>query len=405
MKTSTNVFQTASLKACAWLQVRLFTGFVLFLFSWSGALLAADGHTVRARDLGIPFTGNPGPLNAITDVAGVEVGQKTLDEDIPGPGGTRTVRTGVTAIFPHGRNGKGFVFGGSFALNGTGEMTGKALIDEMGLIAGPIMLTGTASVGVVRDAVIEWYRDRLGENNPSLFQYILPVVAETYDGHLNQIYGFNVTKQDAFDAMNQARSGPVAEGNVGGGTGMIAFTFKGGIGTASRRLGDEDGGYTVGVLVQANFGVRRQLMIAGVPVGTEITGYQPVRHKVKDGSIIVVIATDAPLLPHQLVRLAKRATHGIARTGGMSGNTSGDIFVAFTTASTKLESETLLDYTFVNPWRLNPLLEATVLATEEAIINALVAARTMEGVSGNKVYALPHDRLREVMKKYRRLND
>jgi L-aminopeptidase/D-esterase-like protein len=344
-------------------------------------------------------------LNAITDVTGVEVGHTTLIVDDTTDGGNATIRTGVTAIFPRGKAGNGFVFSGTAVLNGTGEMTGRALIDEVGMFAGPVMLTGTASVGVVRDAVIEWYRDQLGADEPSLFQYILPVVAETYDGNLNQWPGFHVHKQHVFAALEAARGGPVPEGNVGGGTGMIAFTFKGGIGSASRRLDEKQGGYTVGVLVQANFGVRSQLMVAGAPVGAEITAYQPIRPKVKDGSIIVVVATDAPLLPHQLERLARRGSLGVARTGGMSGNTSGDIFLAFSTARTEPAGNGLLSYSFVDLWQLNPLLEATVLATEEAIINALVAAETMEGVDGNTVYALPHDRLREVLKKYNRLDD
>lgn len=361
---------------------------------------------LRARDLGVPFVGDTGPLNAITDVAGVEVGHATIIRDDIEPNQKPvTIRTGVTAVFPRGKDDQSFVFAGFFSLNGTGEMTGRSLIDEVGMFAGPVMTTGTASIGVVRDAVIEWYRDRLGAKNPSLFQYILPVVGETYDGNLNDMYGFHVDKELAFSAMDAASTGAVAEGNVGGGTGAIAFTFKGGIGTSSRKLPEGSGGYTIGVLVQANFGVRRQLMVSGVPVGVEIDGYQPIRPKHKDGSIIVVIATDAPLLPHQLTRLARRASHGMARTGGMSGNTSGDLFVAFSTAAPSSAGDGLLQHTFVDTWQLNPVLEATVLATEEAIINALIAAETMDGIGGGKVFALPHDRLLEVMKKYNRIAD
>lgn len=377
----------------------------LAIFALVFSQLALAQSVPRARDLGVPFTGTPGPLNAITDVAGVEVGYTTLISDEPGDGKEIAVRTGVTAIFPRGKESEGFVFAGTAVLNGTGEMTGKLLIDEAGMFAGPVMLTGTTSVGVVRDAVTQWYRARLGADHPTLFFYTLPVVGETYDGNLNQWTDFQLSREHVFAALDSASGGAVAEGNVGGGTGMIAYTFKGGTGTASRRVGDGENGYTIGVLVQANFGVRRQLMIAGAPVGIEITDYQPLRPKMKDGSIIVVIATDAPLLPHQLERLARRASLGVARTGGMSGGTSGDIFLAFTTVQAQPETEVLQSFSFIDPWQINPLLEATVLATEEAIINALVAAQNMEGVNGNTVYALPHDRLQEVLRKYGRIED
>ncbi len=356
---------------------------------------------VRARDLGAEFPGTPGPYNAITDVPDVEVGHATIIRNESADGTTAAIRTGVTAVFPKGREYRGFVYAGFFSLNGTGEMTGRSLIEEVGMFAGPVMTTGTTSVGVVRDSVIGWYRDSLGADDPALFQYIIPVVGETYDGNLSDIYGFHVDKSLVFEALDSATGGPVAEGNVGGGTGAISFAFKGGIGTSSRQLPAAQGGYRVGVLVQSNFGVRHQLTISGVPVGREISGYQPVRQKLKDGSIIAVVATDAPLLPHQLERLARRASHGMARTGGLSGNTSGDLFLAFSTAVPEEAGAGELTHSFVDTWAMNPLLEAVAFATEEAIVNALVAAETLDGVRGNKVFALPHDRLREELSRYR----
>jgi L-aminopeptidase/D-esterase-like protein len=357
----------------------------------------------RARDLGVPFQGEPGACNAITDVRGVEVGHRTL---IAGDGalvmGQGPVRTGVTAVFPLGRSFDGFAQAGVFVANGTGELTGRALIEEVGLFSGPVMLTGTGSVGVVRDAVIAWYRKRLGPDEDLLFPHILPVVGETYDGFLNDTFGQHVRAEDAFAAMDAARAGPVAEGSVGGGTGMMAFAFKGGIGTSSRVLPVDLGGYTVGVLVQANFGGRSQLTVAGVPVGAEIKDLMPARGSRKDGSIIAVIATDAPLLPHQLRRLALRATHGMARTGGVSGTTSGDIFLAFSTVAAKADGPGHQVARFADSFEMNPLLEAVVLATEEAIINSLVANTTMTGVNGNTVQALPHDRLQRVLRDYGR---
>jgi L-aminopeptidase/D-esterase-like protein len=363
-----------------------------------------DAASLRARALGVPFQGKPGACNAITDVRGVEVGHRTL---IAGDGalimGQGPVRTGVTAVFPQGRSFDGFVQAGVFVANGTGELTGRALIEEVGLFSGPVMLTGTGSVGVVRDAVIAWYRKRLGPDEDLLFPHILPVVGETYDGFLNDTFGQHVRAEDAFAAMDAARGGPVAEGSVGGGTGMMAFAFKGGIGTSSRVLPADLGGYTVGVLVQANFGGRSQLTVAGVPVGAEIKDLMPARGSRKDGSIIAVIATDAPLLPHQLRRLAVRATHGMARTGGLSGTTSGDIFLAFSTVAAKADGPGHQVARFVDSFELNPLLEATALATEEAIINSLVANTTMTGVNGNTVQALPHDRLQRALRDYGRL--
>jgi len=366
--------------------------------------LTATAGPPRARDLGVPFAGTPGACNAITDVAGVEVGHHTL---IQGDGtlvvGKGPVRTGVTAIFPAGRDDEGFVQAGVFVANGTGELTGRALIEELGLFSGPVMLTGTGSVGIVRDSVIAWYRQRLGGDPARLFPHILPVVGETYDGFLNDSFGQHIRAEHVFAALDGAHGGRVEEGSVGGGTGMMAFAFKGGIGTSSRKLPQELGGYTVGVLVQSNFGGRSQLTIAGVPVGAEITDHMPTRGRAKDGSIIAVIATDAPLLPHQLRRMALRATHGMARTGGMSGTTSGDIFLAFSTVKPQGAEPGHLSAEFVDSLEMNPLFEAAVLVTEEAIINSLVANASMTGADGNTVQALPHERLRALLQKYSRL--
>jgi L-aminopeptidase/D-esterase-like protein len=363
----------------------------------------------RARDLGVPFEGTPGPLDAITDVTGVEVGHTTL---ISGSGklvvGQGPVRTGVTAILPRGKSPASQVFAGWHSLNGNGEMTGTAWVEESGFLEGPVMITNTHSVGVVRDAVIKW-RLSMAPPNDTGFWWSLPVVAETYDGYLNDINGFHVTTQDALHALDGAQPGAVAEGNVGGGTGMICYEFKGGIGTASRELPSAAGGFTVGVLVQCNCGRREQLRIAGAPVGQEISGdkvwgslhSQPDAEK---GSIIIVVATDAPLLPHQLKRLARRAALGLARTGSTSGNGSGDIFLAFSTANPGAAQPTgIADVRMVANDDMNPIFSATVQATEEAIVNALVAAQTMTGANDRTVNALPHDRLRELVKKYNRL--
>ncbi len=350
----------------------------------------------RARDLGVPFDGKPGPLNAITDVAGVEVGQTTL---IRGDGklvvGAGPVRTGVTAIFPRGKADHSPVFAGWFSLNGNGEMTGTAWLDEAGILDGPIALTNTHSVGVVRDAIIQWQVRHA--KKPEIW-WSLPVVAETWDGWLNDINGFHVKPEHLFAALDSAASGPVAEGAVGGGTGMICHEFKGGIGTASRVAH----GHTVGVLVQANYGLRRQLRIAGVPVGHEIPegAFRPD----EDGSIIVVIATDAPLMPHQLKRLARRASLGLGRMGSISGDGSGDIFVAFSTANTvPAERGKTGAVQLMNSEDLGPVFAGVVEATEEAIVNALVAGEDMTGIDGHTVKALPHDKLRTVLKKYGRL--
>ena len=362
----------------------------------------------RARDLGIPFDGVPGARNALTDVPGVEIGMVTLLRDVKkSDGKTAAVRTGVTAILPRGKASAGIpVFGGWFPLNGNGEMTGTHWLDESGFLEGPILITNTHSVGVVRDAVVRWQVEK-----GFLYQdFSYPMVAETYDGVLNDINGFHVTPEHAIRALDQATTGPVPEGNVGGGTGMICYEFKCGTGTASRKLAAKDGGHTVGVLVQANHGIRYQLQIAGVPVGRLIPENAPYS-KGRDfdnerGSIIIVVGTDAPLLPHQLKRLAKRAALGLARTGARAGNGSGDIFVAFSTANReapKLE-QTMASATFVPNDRIGAIFSAVVLATEEAIVNALVAGETMTGLEGRRVEAIPHEKLKAALKRYGRVS-
>jgi D-aminopeptidase len=363
--------------------------------------LATASAAERARDLGVPFEGMPGPLDAITDVAGVTVGQVTLMQDLADG---RKVRTGVTAILPRGHDSLSTpAYGAWFALNGNGEMTGTAWLDESGQLEGPVMLTNTHSVGVVRDAVIAW-RVRAGAADASGDYWSLPVVAETWDGDLNDINGFHVKPEHVDRALDSAKSGPVEEGNVGGGTGMTCHDFKCGIGTASRRVSVADGNYTVGVLVQANYGVRATLRIAGVPVGQEL----PVKAdgppaKADQGSIIIVVATDAPLLPHQLKRVAKRASLGLARMGSYAGNGSGDIFVAFSTANAAaLGGKPLVQSTSIGNDYLDEVFNATVQATEEAIVNAMVAARDMQGTEGHSAQALPHDALVRLLKKYGR---
>jgi L-aminopeptidase/D-esterase-like protein len=370
---------------------------------------------VRARDLGVPFDGAPGALNAITDVPGVEVGATTL---IRGEGalkvGEGPVRTGVTVILPRGKTSTDPAYAGWFSLNGNGEMTGTTWVEESGFLEGPVAITNTHSVGTVRDALIAW-----GLKHQALRQpWSLPVVAETWDGWLNDINGFHVKPEDAFAALDGAKGGQVAEGNTGGGTGMVCYGFKGGTGTASRVLTKEEGGYTVGVLVQCNCGRRPQLTIAGVPVGKEIPqpanhaqgapGTQPVEHPGSAiqgdvGSIIIVIATDAPLLPHQLKRIARRASLGLARTESVSGNSSGDIFLAFSTANPHADAAPgPNEVQTVSNDRITPLFSAAVEATEEAIVNAMVGARTMTGIDGHTVDALPHEDLQRLLKKYGR---
>jgi L-aminopeptidase/D-esterase-like protein len=369
--------------------------FILAICSAMTTALAGQGKP-RARDLGIPFEGTPGALNAITDVSGVEVGMATL---ISG----ETVRTGVTAILPRGRSSSDPVFAGWFSLNGNGEMTGTTWIEEAGFLEGPIFITNTHSVGTVRDASIQWAARR-----GKLFQpWALPVVAETYDGSLNDINGFHVKPEHVFAALDGAKSGAVPEGNVGGGTGMRCYGFKCGTGTASRKVPVTSGGYTVGVLVQANHGARRLLRIAGVPVGAEIGNTSPPGGREDDQaskSIIIVVATDAPLLPHQLKRLARRASLGLARTGSISGNGSGDIFVAFSTANPGAASAPdTSQVSMLSNRRITALFEAAVQATEEAIINALVAAETMTGINGTTSSAIPHEQVRDILRKFGRL--
>jgi D-aminopeptidase len=361
----------------------------------------------RARDLGVPFDGTPGPLNAITDVAGVTVGQVTLVEDLSAG---RKVRTGVTAILPLGRATiSSPVFAGWFALNGAGEMTGTTWVEESGQLEGPVLLTNTHSVGAVHAAAIAW-RVREGAADASGYWWSTPVVAETWDGHLNDINGFHVRAEHVDRALDGARSGPVEEGNVGGGTGMICHEFKCGIGTSSRRVAVSDSQYTLGVLVQANYGLRDSLLIAGVPVGRHLRAdriySEPNPAAAETGSIIIVVATDAPLLPHQLTRLARRASLGLARMGSSAGNGSGDIFLAFSTANrAPLGGSALSQATYLVNDGMDALFVATVQATEEAITNALVAARDMQGTEGRYARAIDHDALVDLLRRYGRLPD
>ena len=380
----------------------------------------------RENDLKLPIGGTPGPLDAITDVKGVEVGHTTL---IAGSGklvaGQGPVRTGVTVVHPRGKANADPVFAAWFTLNGNGEMTGTTWMQEGGYLEGPIGITNTHSVGVVRDAIIKWQVSKQIVLQP----WALPVVAETYDGALNDINGFHVKEQHVLDALNSAAGGLPKEGAVGGGTGMTCLGFKGGIGTASRTLPAAQGGYTVGVLVQCNFGSRRDLRIAGVPVGEEITDLQPCIANTdplpansprrncdapggggaaadlpEQGSIIVVVATDAPLMPHQLKRLATRVSLGIGRQGGFGGNGSGDIFLAFSTANPRTwASDSVATLQMLTNNRISPLFQATAQATEAAITNALLAAETMTGANDLRIHAMPLDRLLAAMRKYGRM--
>ena len=373
------------------------------------ARTTTESKQTRARDLGIPFEGTPGEFNAITDVAGVEVGYTTL---ITGEGklevGKSPVRTGVTAVIPRGHDSLNDpVYAGFFSLNGNGEMTGTPWVEESGFLEGPIIITNTHSVGVARDAVIAW-RIKRGAADKTGYWWSLPVVAETWDGWLNDINGFHVKAEDVWHALDSAHGGALEEGSLGGGTGMICYEFKGGNGTASRKVDlkqDKNAparSFIVGVFVQANCGRRPQLTIAGVPVGKEIPGQV---YKEEVGSIIIVVATDAPLLPNQLKRLARRASLGLARTGSVSGNGSGDLFIAFSTANPNAANPDLLTHTVetIPNDRLDPIFEAVVQATEEAIVNALVDNHDMTGRDNHHVDALPHDRVRELLKKYNRL--
>jgi len=366
----------------------------------------------RARDIGVQFEGTTGKFNAITDVKGVEVGHSTI---IIGSGkneiGKGPVRTGVTAIFPRGKKFNP-VYANWYSLNGNGEMTGTTWVTESGFLETPIMITNTNSVGVVRDAVLKWFVDTNWYGDDQWW-YTYPVVGETYDGFLNDIYGFHVQEKHVYEAIENAKSGPVAEGNIGGGTGMLTLGFKGGIGTSSRKVKINSKTYTLGAIVQSNFGSKRNLTISGVPIGKELKDTLDLvfnappanKRQEGDGSIIVIVATDAPLFPHQLKRIAHRIPLGIGAVGGRGSNGSGDIFLAFSTANSKAfnrkKSGTVK--TFPND-KISPLFEATVQVVEESIVNAMIAAETMEGINNNKAYALPHGKLMEILKKYNRAN-
>ena len=355
----------------------------------------------RARDLGIPFDGTPGAFNAITDVPGVTVGYTTLIRDE----GKHAVRTGVTAILPRGTATLTQpVYAALFSLNGNGEMTGSHWIEESGTLEGPFMITNTHSVGAVHDAVIRW---RIAQGNPdgSGFWWSLPVVAETWDGELNDINGFHVKAEHVATAIESARGGKVAEGNVGGGTGMSCFQFKCGSGTSSRVVSLRGGSkYTVGAFVQANFGSRNELRIAGVPVGQHMKSDMKRERTTDQGSIIIAIATDAPLLPHQLKRLARRASMGLARTGSYAGHGSGDIFIAFSTANDISNTHAPAVVQALGNDQLDFLFVATVRAVEEGIANAMVAAETMIGVDGHTVRAIDHKALQDVLRQHGRIN-
>ena len=411
-------------------------GFPAVIALFAGLSTAAGQSKARARQLGVPLDGKTGPLNAITDVAGVEVGYVTL---IKGDGkriiGHGPVRTGVTAILPRGRATLEPVFAAFYAGNGNGDMTGTHWIEETGVLETPIMITNTLSVGTVRDAVVDWMVKR---NAPGPFWY--PVVAETSDGGLNDMKGLHVKAEHAFQALENARGGAVAEGNVGGGTGMNCHGFKGGTGTASRVLDAAAGGFTVGVLVQCNYGTRSQLRIAGIPVGREVTGVDPCvaqrldppvtafdgtaipvcgvtptpseqpAEEPEQGSIIIVLATDAPLSPDQLKRVVRRIALGMGRMGSNNGNGSGDIFIAFSTANRGVDwgnsgRSTLPPPTMqrLGSGLMDPLFTATVDATEESILNAMLAAETMTGADYRRAWAIPHDQVRSILRKYNRL--
>lgn len=357
----------------------------------------------RARDLGIPFNGTTGKFNSITDVPGVEVGYSTL---IKGTGkwkvGEGPVRTGVTIVLPKGKTENSYNVG-YFIFNGDGEMTGIPYIHDYGRAEGAIGITNTNSVGVVRDAIGEWKYKKFGSKSPIDFSFGLPIVAETWDGGLNDVNGYHVKKENVFEAINIAASGKTAEGNVGGGTGMVCYGFKGGTGTSSRTVKIGAREYTVGVLVQANFGRREDLTIAGVPVGKEITDLELIEKSEQDGSIIIIVGTDAPLSSSQLNLVAKRAILGMGRTGTIGNNSSGDIFLAFSTNKVEFDTTNkIMTVSSLFKSNLDPIFRSTVEATEEAIINALIAADDMEGINGNKAFAIPHKRLRDVMKKYNR---
>jgi D-aminopeptidase len=368
------------------------------------SLVAADDDP-RARDLGIPFDGTPGRYNAITDVPGVTVGFETIVRDLPD---NKAVRSGVTAILPRGSETNNQpVYGGWFSLNGNGEMTGTTWVEESGFIEGPIMITNTHSVGAVHEGTIRW-RFENGAADSSGYWWSLPVIAETWDGYLNDINGFHVRPEHAAAAIESASGGIVQEGNVGGGTAMNCFEYKCGTGTSSRVTQVAGDTHTVGVLVQANFGRRDNLIVAGVPVGKHLRDEMVFSSTMPDfagfGSIIIVVGTDAPLLPHQLKRLTRRAALGLSRTGSIASNGSGDIFIAFSTGNEDVNQATSgAGIESVPNEEIVPLFEATVQATEEAIINALVAGRTMTGNRGNTVTAIDHQQLQQVLRQYNRL--
>ena len=377
----------------------------LFLITLLLPLAAVGDDQPRARDLGIPFDGTPGAYNAITDIPGVTVGFETIVEDLDGD---KAVRTGVTAILPRGATTNSQpVYGGWFSLNGNGEMTGTTWVEESGFIEGPIMITNTHSVGAVHEGTIKW-RFENGAADASGYWWSLPVIAETWDGYLNDINGFHVRPHHAGAAIEAAKGGPVAEGNVGGGTAMNCFEYKCGTGTSSRVTETAGSSYTVGVLVQANFGRRDNLIVAGVPVGKRLRNDMVFSSTLPDfqglGSIIIVVGTDAPLLPHQLKRLTRRAAMGLSRTGSIASNGSGDIFIAFSTANGDVgQASSGSGIESVPNEEIVPLFEATVQATEEAIINALVAGRTMTGNLGNTVTSIDHEQLRQVLREHNRL--
>jgi D-aminopeptidase len=366
----------------------------------------AYGAEPRARDLGIPFEGTPGSFNAITDVAGVAVGFESINKDLPDG---KAARTGVTAVLPRGAESSNQpVFGGWFSLNGNGEMTGTTWIEESGFIEGPIMITNTHSVGAVHEGTIKW-RYEHGAADSSDYWWSLPVVAETWDGYLNDINGFHVRPEHAYAALDAAKGGVVAEGNVGGGTAMVCFEYKCGTGTSSRVTEAAGSRYTVGVLVQANFGSRDHLLVAGVPVGKLLRDhmvYSDEEPEVEEtGSIIIIVGTDAPLLPHQIKRLTRRAALGLSRTGSYAGNGSGDIFIAFSTGNAQAnQADSGVSLRALANEDMNPLFIATVQATEEAIMNALIAGREMTGNRGNTVSAIDHDKLKSVLREHGRLN-
>lgn len=365
----------------------------------------------RLRDLGITVgAGDPGPLNAITDVDGVRVGHVTLIKtDGSFDLGRGPVRTGVTAIHPHeGSVFRALVPAAIEILNGAGEITGRSQIDEYGTLETPILITNTFSVGAVHQGCVEWLTAR--EPDLGTSEFVVPVVAETYDGFLNDIAGQHVTPQHAKEALDSASAAPVAEGNVGGGTGMILFGFKGGVGTASRRVAISGSDYTVGVLIQGNFGSRTDLLIDGVPVGREIIDFQlegSKQRKAKEGSVIVVIATDAPLSDRQLSRLCRRGVLGLGRVGAIAGNSSGDLLIAFSNArecrAPRRNQGPFVAQTHLRDDVIDALFRSTIEATSEAVLNALIAAETMTGRDGNRAHALPHVQLLEIMRRYGRL--